>query len=314
MWEGKVREQQRARQLRAKGRSLNEISRLLQVSKSSVSIWVRDIQLTELQQYRLNERKLRGAADGRRKISAQWREYHRNNPRRGPNFALRQNLQRIRQFFGQWSADMAYVLGFFAADGCMYHSANGGYSTGGYYTVFNSTDLQLLQTTQSLIGIRNKIEAEKRPAPHKTKYFIRIVNKQLYVRLSQLGMTPRKSLTLSFPKVPEEFLADFVRGYLDGDGCVHFGGYKRKDSGQYRRILMVRFTCGSRKFLEVLEHQLSMAAGVGRGSLHPHTSAWDLSYGTHDARQLYYFMYPSSVPCLERKKRIFEKALKVLGP
>jgi len=40
------------------------------------------------------------------------------------------------------------------------------------------------------------------------------------------GCTPNKSLTLEFPNhLPKEFLPHFIRGYIDGDGCVFFKVY-----------------------------------------------------------------------------------------
>ena len=39
-----------------------------------------------------------------------------------------------------------------------------------------------------------------------------------------LGCTPKKSLILKFPNeeiVPKNLIKDFIRGYFDGDGCVH---------------------------------------------------------------------------------------------
>lgn len=50
----KKKEKNRAVALRRKGKSLNEISRTLRVSKASVSLWVRDIALSAQQRSRLN--------------------------------------------------------------------------------------------------------------------------------------------------------------------------------------------------------------------------------------------------------------------
>lgn len=49
-------ERDAARELRKKGLSLNEIVQVLGVSKASVSVWVRDIELSETQRSQLNER------------------------------------------------------------------------------------------------------------------------------------------------------------------------------------------------------------------------------------------------------------------
>jgi hypothetical protein len=310
---GKWREQEQARLLRQSGESLNEIVARLGISKSSVSIWTRDILLDAEKQQRIERKKLIGGLKGRRAIIAKWKEYRRQNPKIGPNLELKQNLQQIKGFFSTWSNEMAYVLGFFAADGCMYHSANGGYSTGGYYIVFYSTDLQLLDTIKKIMGIRNKIEVEDRSHQNtrwKIKYSIRLVNRDLYQRFLQLGMTPTKSLTLRFPRVPATYLASFVRGYFDGDGHVYIGQYFAKDRNKLRHILQAGFTSGSRGFLQGIQKQLSTVAGIGLGSLHAHGENWALTYSASDARQLYRFLYPTNtVPCLLRKRLKFEEGM-----
>lgn len=52
----KVKEKKLAREFRKQGWSLNEIRHKLKVAKSSISIWVRDIELTEKQKQELSER------------------------------------------------------------------------------------------------------------------------------------------------------------------------------------------------------------------------------------------------------------------
>jgi hypothetical protein len=54
----KTNERELARALRAEGRSIREITRLVGVSKSSVSLWVRDIELTSEQHDALRERNI----------------------------------------------------------------------------------------------------------------------------------------------------------------------------------------------------------------------------------------------------------------
>jgi hypothetical protein len=45
-YRGKVKEHEQARALRAEGKTLAEIAQILSVSKSSVSLWVRDVPFT----------------------------------------------------------------------------------------------------------------------------------------------------------------------------------------------------------------------------------------------------------------------------
>ncbi len=66
-YRGKVREQEEARRLRAQGKTLADIAAMLNVSKSSVSIWTRDVPFTpsrgrrgaQRRRHPLRERKLR---------------------------------------------------------------------------------------------------------------------------------------------------------------------------------------------------------------------------------------------------------------
>lgn len=55
----------KARQMRAKGKSVKEIARKLNISKSTVSLWVRDIILSVEQIEQLRKRALKGAELGR---------------------------------------------------------------------------------------------------------------------------------------------------------------------------------------------------------------------------------------------------------
>jgi intein/homing endonuclease len=64
------------------------------------------------------------------------------------------------------------------------------------------------------------------------KYMIRIGSHEIYNDLVSLGITPHKSKTICLPKVPSEYLAAFLRGYLDGDGCINL----------YKKRLSVTFT------------------------------------------------------------------------
>ena len=301
----KIKEQQQARKLRAKGKSLNQIVRQLEVAKSSVSVWVRDVRLTKKQQSELKQRELSGGAKGRKKALRHWQEYRKRHPMqksKGPRWPERS----VETFFDAWTTEMAYVLGFFAADGSMYKNRGGS-----YYVGFSSIDREQIALIRRLMGASNNIESYQSQQPnHKRRYTLQIGSTRLYRQLIKLSFTPRKSLTLQFPSVPLAVLKVFTRGYFDGDGYVFFARYKRKDRNSAHRSLRSGFTSGSRTFLDILQNRLQAGANMGLGSLHPHASNWELSYSTNDSRHLYKFMYPTAtVPCLKRKKLIFEEAL-----
>lgn len=223
----------------------------------------------------------------------------------------------IEIFFNTWTPELAYFLGYFAADGCMYHSRNGGYSTGGYYVEFTSIDRELVETIRLITGSKNKIELASRWRPmisrQRNRYKLRLVSKRAYEYLRQLGFTPNKTLTLNFPYVPNKLLGSFVRGYFDGDGHVYAGKYTAKSRRQSRQVLQVGFTSGSKPFLEEFHKRLKEIASIPGGSLVKRSNHhYVLQYSANSSRQLYSFMYPSTtVPCLNRKRIKFEEGIRL---
>jgi hypothetical protein len=113
-------------------------------------------------------------------------------------------------FFKTWTPHMAYVLGYFAADGCMVKNARGA-----HFIEFTSTDRILLEHVQRAIGSNHCIsERPTRKAAHRSQYRLQIGSKAWFQDLQRLGFTPHKSTTLQFPNVPDKYLGHFVRGYL----------------------------------------------------------------------------------------------------
>jgi intein/homing endonuclease len=143
---------------------------------------------------------------------------------------------------------MAYVLGYFAADGCMIENKH----NGNYYIEFKSTDLILLEHVNRATGSDYKIALYEKGGNCKPCYRVQITSPFWYEDLTKLGFTQNKSRLMKFPKVPKNYLGAFTRGYFDGDGCVYFKELKFADRKNKRWVLMTLFTSGSREFLESL--------------------------------------------------------------
>ncbi len=143
-------------------------------------------------------------------------------------------------FFAKWTSDMAYVLGFFCADGGMIDAP---YMRGQYVSFFN-TDQELLEKIKLAMSSEHNVRLVRKAGTNgnnKNFYLLKIGNHKLFKDLSSLGLTPNKSLTIRMPMVPKKFLDDFIRGLLDGDGCL----YVEKP----KKTLKLIFTSGSRDFL-----------------------------------------------------------------
>lgn len=222
-------------------------------------------------------------------------------------------VKKLNQdFFKKWTPEMAYVLGYFAADGSMVKNKRGA-----HFIEFNSTDHCLILYVQKVLSSNHHIKKRIRSKSSKWKplYRLQLGSRELYTDLSKIGFTQNKSLTMCMPHIPVRFQSNFVRGYFDGDGSVHFSYYHPKDRRGKKVAFMSLFTSGSREFLSSLKKMLARHALQGGSLFQKQKSGYTLLYSSKDTVALYRFMYHTrQVPTyLPRKKRIFEKAIRVLG-
>ncbi len=203
-------------------------------------------------------------------------------------------------FFTKWSSNMAYVLGFFCADGTMIDDK----ISRGKYVRFINTDKNILIKIKEALNSEHNIYTTKATANRKAKYVLSIGNKTIYSSLIVLDLTPNKSLDIAPPSVPKQYINDFVRGYCDGDGCI----YIEKQSNTLRLI----FTSGSSGFLVGLAKMITLMSGVSiKNILNSHRS-YQLRYTQNDAITILRSIYKNTKSglYLERKRKIFQKFIK----
>lgn len=195
---------------------------------------------------------------------------------------------------------MAYVLGFFCADGNLTINPRGS-----HYLEFTSCDFSIIEKIRKLLDSNHKISSHKRNERWSRYYRLQIGSKAMFEDLENFGMTVNKSKMLELPSIPAGFLPNFVLGYFDGDGNVVCGNFRKSDRKSTSPVLSIRFTSGSELFLRKLKDRLAEELKV-TGSIHYH-DGWRLVYSTNDSRNLYSFLYRSNSTFLERKKLIFLK-------
>lgn len=141
-----------------------------------------------------------------------------------------------QDFFKHWNAQMAYILGFTFADGNIHYCSLGWDLR---------SDVGLLERINTVMQSDYPIKKRK------NSFRLRISNPVILQDIQKLGIMPNKTGVCQIPDIPEAFLRDFVRGFLDGDGwiCVRRRGVKTEISAG--------FSNGSHKFLQVLTNKLS---------------------------------------------------------
>lgn len=141
-------------------------------------------------------------------------------------------------FFNTWSSEMAYVFGLIISDGCI--------SKAGTVSLCIN-DKELLEKVKVTMHSEHKIVPSKH---QKGLYYFHFARKKLVHDLEKLGVLPKKSLVVKFPEVPQEYLADFIRGVFDGDGSVFF------DKRRSRFPLRSKFVSSSVDFINGLHKNL----------------------------------------------------------
>jgi intein-encoded DNA endonuclease-like protein len=209
------------------------------------------------------------------------------------------------KFFEAWNPTMAYVLGYWYADGSLEDAS---YLRGKYIRVtsIDKTTIEKIKrwmSSEHTMVILYPTESH----PGKVRYFLRIGSHMLYDSLIKLGLYPNKSLTVRFPKIPENFLRDFVRGYLDGDGCVFLQVATGVHMKKIVKKLSIIFTSGSFDFLMGLCQTLNSKLFLANNKVYKGTGAYQLRYSTKDSLKIFEFLY-SDCPVdlfLKRKFNIF---------
>lgn len=226
---------------------------------------------------------------------------------------LGRRIQRIGKmanvdFFKKWSAEMAYILGYFAADGCMFTNPRGS-----KYVSFASTDSEILEKVKIILSSGHKIGVRKRCNKNwKDLFSLQIGSKEMYNDLIKLGFMPDKAARFKLPKIPPQLLRHFIRGYFDGDGSIIYGYFIRKDrSNKNTPYVLTCFASANSKFLESLSVLLVQYAGTRKGYIDKKRE--HLSYSKNDSIKLFNYIY-KDVPreqYLERKYRKFSKAVNI---
>jgi len=113
--------------------------------------------------------------------------------------------------FSKWSHQMAYCLGFIAADGHVWKDRP-------YLTIgIHKEDTQLLEYIRDYISPESQVRENKT----KTQVQLCIKSQQIWDDLNRFGINHNKTFNLKIDfKIPQKYLGDFIRGYFDGDGSI----------------------------------------------------------------------------------------------
>lgn len=193
--------------------------------------------------------------------------------------------------FESWSDNLAWLVGLIWSDGCLY----------GNTIEISSKDLQLIDLVISILGGGNY--GLKNRGRHIRVHFS---SPRAASFLRAIGLSEHKSLTITWPDVPDEYSGHFMRGLIDGDGSVLLRQHR---VGQQAPDLTVQLVTASEHLKDSIGawfaqrevvYSLNVRTHPDNPTWHP---LWRFTITRHESlRHLFTLLYPSSdVACLHRK-------------
>lgn len=131
---------------------------------------------------------------------------------------------------------------------------------------------------------------------------LRVYSKQIVEDLLKHGIDYRKSHSSVFPVVDLQYFPQYLRGYIDGDGCIH---------KNLRGNLAVHITCSNQDCLIYIQDVLNNAFGISSSVYCEHNENYLdkyrlYCYRKNDAISLLNLIYRDpNTPRLDRKYKIY---------
>jgi len=179
------------------------------------------------------------------------------------------------EYFRHWSYNMAYILGFIVADGCVV-------SNGSYRLIVVSKDVDVLEFIKEEMDHPYEVAASK-DGTHR----ITICRKDVVMDLMAHGILPRKTWNPVVPDVPEDYRISFLHGLFDGDGSV----WMTRPSGKDRTAnLTTAFYSYSKDFLQVVGTMIRDEVGA-IPRIYQGNRSWRLLYARKASIAIYHMLY-----------------------
>src|SRR3989344_7833868 len=104
-----------------------------------------------------------------------------------------------QDFFKTWTPQMAYVLGFTCADGCVHGR-----------TLSWELSNKYLSDKNILINFNKVMNSNYPVKDRRSSFRLRISNPEILKDIQELGVVQKKTKILKFPDVPKELFSHFL--------------------------------------------------------------------------------------------------------
>lgn len=220
---------------------------------------------------------------------------------------INRTLYKNKDYFKRQSHNMAWILGFLAADGTVSSSDNT------IKIALSAKDKEILERIKIEMEIENKI-VERTTRRGYDVVDLHWTCKEHKEDLAVYGITPQKTFTIKPPQnLEKQYYIDFIRGYFDGDGSVNLIHSKDK-------ILALRWQiCGATsEILQWIIDVLYEHYNIPKVNIHSDNSLprkhtyYYFQYSTTSTKKIRDILYTPNSLYLKRKKEHFDKIIQMI--
>lgn len=204
----------------------------------------------------------------------------RNNVLRKKSKPRKQTVECDENYFSVIdSSERAWLLGLIVSDGHI--------SKNNVLVIrLSSKDIELLEKANKYLKSTYKIQThndfDKRTEKTYDLCSLMIYRKQLATDLKKLGVDNNKSKELKMPNVPKEFIRDFVRGLVCGDG-----GWFISETN----YISFKLVSSTKDFLKEIQNILIKECDLFDKEIIFDTGCYKFAYHSEDARKIFHYLY-----------------------
>lgn len=195
--------------------------------------------------------------------------------------------------------EVIYVIGLLYADGCNHNCSQ-------VTIALEEKDGYLLQKINEQLKNENQVRFMDKSNKHdfgydyENQYSLDIYNKRMAMVLNILGVTPRKSLTLSFPRwLHPSLYSCFLKGVFDGDGSLY--RYVKNDIPRNTVVTITSTEQFCKAICDIVADQIKIRGHIYDASCHNGVTRVFSICGYDVCKKFLDWLYSTDTICLQRK-------------
>lgn len=198
-------------------------------------------------------------------------------------------------FFETWSEKLAYIVGFWAADGWASKRGPESIRIG-----FAQKEKGILESIKDVLGTGRIV---RKGWGGYVYYFQSVKVYNWLCALFEMDIC-NKSNTISWPNIPNGYVVHFIRGAFDGDGSIMRQG---------ERLWIMSYATGSGQFARSMAKSIELFTGIKLGVGINKINVYHARCGGIKAVCLADWLYRDSSIALNRKMKLAQQAMETVG-